>query len=98
MKHGYIILLLLVVLGACNPHNTGNVPDKALTDYDSVYVIADIQWHKQYYPLLDKQVFSIDLLSIEASRASSSFIPSLSTIPAILSEPKSRMSLSSRET
>lgn len=63
MKHGYIILLLLVVLGACNPHNTGNVPDKALTDYDSVYVIADIQWHKQYYPLLDKQVFSIDLLS-----------------------------------
>lgn len=61
MKKGYI-LLLLVVLTACHtPTRKPHVDSIAL--YDSVYVSADLQWHKQYYPLLDRQVFSIDLLS-----------------------------------
>ena len=55
------IFLLLVSLVACKPINPSDT--ETTIGYDSVYVIADIQWHKQYYPLLDKQVFSIDLLS-----------------------------------
>ncbi len=60
MKKGYIIVLLLALLTACHHRNK---PDDMTMPYDSVYVMADIQWHKQYYPLLDKQVFSIDLLT-----------------------------------
>lgn len=59
------ILPILLVLSACNspyPNSPEGKPDVNM-HYDSIYVIADIQWHKQYYPLLDKQVFSIDLLS-----------------------------------
>ena len=41
--------------------------------------------------------FSMACESIELSRASLSSIPSLSTMPAILSEPNRRMSLSSSE-
>jgi hypothetical protein len=65
MKIFHIILPLLVLLSACDPFKNTPTPneDKELTEYDSVYVIADIQWHKQYYPKLDKQVFSIDLLT-----------------------------------
>lgn len=65
MKIFHIILPLLVLLSACDPFRNTPPQDenKALTEYDSIYVIADIQWHKQYYPTLDKQVFSIDLLT-----------------------------------
>ena len=55
------ILPLLVTFVACRPINQPDT-DSAI-GYDSVYVIADIQWHQQYYPLLDRQVFSIDLLN-----------------------------------
>lgn len=54
------IFPLMAVLTACRPTPR---PDDITMPYDSVYVIADIQWHKQYYPLLDKQVFSMDLLT-----------------------------------
>ena len=60
MKKGYIIALLLMVMTACHHHNK---PDDITVPYDSVYVMADIQWHEQYYPLLNQQVFSIDLLT-----------------------------------
>ncbi len=61
MKKGYIILLLLAMLTACQ-HGNKNETEDAMP-YDSIYVIADLQWHKQYYPLLDRQVFSVDLLT-----------------------------------
>lgn len=65
MKLLPIILSVLFVLSACDPYNNGTITDgtNALTEYDSVYSTLDLQWHKQYYPLLDKQVFSIDLLT-----------------------------------
>lgn len=55
------ILPLLLLVSACQPHV--NTPVDMLGQYDSVYVIADMQWHRQYYPILERQVFSIDLLS-----------------------------------
>ena len=62
MKKEYILLLLLILVSACRYQS--NKPDvDNIVQYDSIYVIADMQWHKQYYPLLDRQVFSIDLLS-----------------------------------
>lgn len=65
MKQLQIILSVLLLLSACDPYNHSTITDgtNALTGYDSVYTIIDIQWHKQYYPLLDRQVFSIDLLT-----------------------------------
>lgn len=55
------LLILLLLLSSCqSPYGPTARP---VWQYDSVYLLADIQWHKQYYPLLDKQVFSIDLLS-----------------------------------
>jgi hypothetical protein len=62
MKNAYILLLLLAVMAGCRHYNNRPDMDNHLA-YDSVYVIADIQWHQQYYPLLDRQVFSIDLLT-----------------------------------
>lgn len=56
------ILLLTVAMASCHPLPDGSDIDN-IVQYDSVYVTADIQWHKQYYPQLDRQVFSIDLLS-----------------------------------
>ncbi len=56
-----ILPLLFLLLTACHPQT--NPPVDTLGQYDSVYVIADLQWHKQYYPLLERQVFSLDLLS-----------------------------------
>ena len=62
MKKEYILLLLLILVAGCRYQS--NRPDvDNIVQYDSIYVIADMQWHKQYYPLLDRQVFSIDLLS-----------------------------------
>ena len=62
MKKEYILLLLLILVTGCRYQS--NRPDvDNIVQYDSIYVIADMQWHKQYYPLLDRQVFSIDLLS-----------------------------------
>ena len=65
MKQLQIILSVLFLLSACDPYNHGTITNgtNTLTEYDSVYTIIDVQWHKQYYPLLDKQVFSIDLLT-----------------------------------
>lgn len=57
-----ILIGLLLILFACKPPTPIDHID-VLATYDSVYTTADIQWHKQYYPLLDQQVFSIDLLS-----------------------------------
>lgn len=66
MKIFHIILPILILFSACDPFSK-NPPSPngggELIGYDSIYVIADIQWHKQYYPKLDKQVFSIDLLT-----------------------------------
>lgn len=62
MKKEYILLLLLILVTGCRYQP--NIPDvDNIVQYDSIFVIADMQWHKQYYPLLDRQVFSIDLLS-----------------------------------
>lgn len=62
MKKEYILLLLLILVTGCRYQP--NRPDvDNIVQYDSIFVIADMQWHKQYYPLLDRQVFSIDLLS-----------------------------------
>lgn len=55
------ILPLFVILTACQTTRKPQIENIVL--YDSVYVVADMQWHKQYYPLLERQVFSIDLLS-----------------------------------
>lgn len=55
------ILPLLVILTACQTTRKPHIDSVVL--YDSVYVTADLQWHKQYYSLLNRQVFSIDLLS-----------------------------------
>lgn len=65
MKKLKYIFLIIIVLAACNPHSHNNEPNinKTIADYDSVYLIADVQWHKQFYPLLERQLFSIDLLS-----------------------------------
>lgn len=58
------IFLLFILFVACDPSYNNNAPtDGVMTEYDSVYTLADIQWHKQYYPMLERQVFSIDLLS-----------------------------------
>ena len=62
MKKEYILLLLLILVSACR-HQSNRPAVGNIVQYDSIYVIADMQWHKQYYPLLDRQVFSIDLLS-----------------------------------
>lgn len=56
----YILILLLMVLVGCH---TTNKPKELTTPYDSIYIAADITWHKQHYSLLDKNVFSIDLLT-----------------------------------
>lgn len=54
------LLPLLLLFSACQ---SNNAPKPLVEPIDSIYTIADIQWHKQYYPLLEQQVFSIDLLS-----------------------------------
>ena len=61
MKKEYILLLLILMAGCRYQSNRPDVDN--IVQYDSIYVIADMQWHQQYYPLLDRQVFSIDLLS-----------------------------------
>lgn len=65
MKINNYIFFFIIFLVACNPRSQSDEPTfhKTIADCDSVYLIADIQWHKQYYPLLQQQVFSIDLLS-----------------------------------
>ena len=55
------ILPLLVIMASCHPYYRPTT--NHVSQYDSIYLIADIQYHKQHYPLLDKEVFSIDLLS-----------------------------------
>lgn len=61
MKVFKYILPLLIALSACQPKNA---PDRnSSKPIDSLFIIADIQWHNQHYPLLDQNVFSIDLLS-----------------------------------
>ncbi len=61
MKHILHILPLLLLLASCHSPHHSNMPNELA--YDSVYTIADLQWHKQYYPTLDQQVFSVDLLT-----------------------------------
>lgn len=61
MKYFKYIFPLVLLLSACDQHK-GPETD-SIAQYDSIYTIADIQWHQQYYPLLDRQVFSIDLLT-----------------------------------
>ena len=62
MKQLYTYILCVLLVGvACQPIN--NPQHNTHTTYDSVFTSADIQWHKQYYPTLNQQVFSIDLLS-----------------------------------
>jgi len=65
MKIIKYILPLFVLLAACDPlkHKEEPQTNGNLSYYDSVYVTADVQWHKNYYPNLDCEVFSIDLLS-----------------------------------
>lgn len=65
MKATKYLLPFLVLLVACDPSSHRDEPtaDKMMTEYDSVYTIVDVQWHKQYFPLLERQVFSLDLLS-----------------------------------
>jgi len=63
MKASKYLFPILILLAACNPQRKEPTVDKGMSMYDSVYVTADIQWHQQYYPLLDRQVFSIDLLN-----------------------------------
>lgn len=59
------ILLALVLLFFAACHSNGNNSDieHSLSSCDSVFIEADLQWHQQYYPGLDYQVFSLDLLS-----------------------------------
>lgn len=59
------ILPILLFLAACNPTHNGDEPqpDSGMSAYDSIYYSADIQHHGNYYPGLDCEVFSIDLLS-----------------------------------
>ena len=65
MKIAKYILPILILLAACDPVNQGNKPSGSsiLGSYDSTYVIADLQWHHKYYPNLECEVFSTDLLS-----------------------------------
>lgn len=59
-----IWLLVLVAFCACDPTPNNPTPDTGINAYyDSVFTIVDIQWHEQYYPLLERQVYSIDLLT-----------------------------------
>lgn len=64
MKRINYLLILLLLITSCRP-NSGNRPEveNVLSMYDSVYVVADIQYHQHYYPNLDCEVYSIDLLS-----------------------------------
>lgn len=61
MKIFNYILPILIALSACQPKNSPSWNNQK--QIDSLFVVADIQMHEQYYPLLDQQVFSIDLLS-----------------------------------
>lgn len=64
MKAFKVILPIMILLCACDPtHTNSSINTDINMYYDSVFTFADIQWHKQYYPLLDRQVFSIDLLT-----------------------------------
>lgn len=63
MKTIKYILPVLILLTACRPDGKNPDIDGGLKLYDSIFVSADLQWHKQYYPNLDCEVFSIDLLS-----------------------------------
>lgn len=65
MKRVKYIFPILILFASCNHNNNKDEPafDKLMNEYDSTYVIADIQRHDQFYPLLKRQVFSLDLLS-----------------------------------
>lgn len=65
MKIAKYILSLCILLVSCvsNHHRNDPTISGNMTQYDSIYITADIRWHKQYYPLLDRQVFSIDLIT-----------------------------------
>lgn len=75
MRTYILILPLLVLLYACHPSQSDDPTiDGILVGYDSIYTTADIQWHGQYYPLLDRQVFSIDLFGQGLSLDSANYI------------------------
>lgn len=62
IKH---ILPILFLITACDPTHKGDdpQPNNGMLAYDSIYYTADIQQHGNYYPGLECEVLSIDLLS-----------------------------------
>ena len=62
MKILKFILPAFILLTACHPDGKNPDIDNVFGNYDSVFVSADLQWHKNFYPNLACEVFSMDLL------------------------------------
>lgn len=59
--HIPLLVILLIVVSSCDNH----VPNKqtTLTNVDSVFTVAALQYHGQFYPGVDGHVLSLDLYS-----------------------------------
>lgn len=59
-RHFPIVIIIMAMFAGCKPVN---VPREQKTATDSVFVVGDFRFYGAYYPSIEGNVFSIDLLS-----------------------------------